>query len=115
MYRGGTEGDRTQDGTYAPCACSWPAIDFDRRQPVSWSEPRESNTLAWANGGAECAPRNRGSHAVRRAGYELDDTSVYASYADVFQPQSSYATSSAPQAEIGDTTSGHQGEWFDGP
>ena len=123
MYRGGTVKETaTQYGTYA-------TLRLRLAEPlmlivgsrVSWYENRrQSNNLAWGEWAVQDARTRETGEVTPFAAliYDLDEhLSVYASYADIFQPQSSYATvdGAALKPKIGDNYElGIKGEWFDG-
>ncbi|MGH8410060.1 MAG: TonB-dependent siderophore receptor, partial [Pseudomonas sp.] len=123
MYRGGTVKETaTQYGTYA-------TLRLRLAEPlmvvlgsrVSWFENRrQSNNLAWGEWALQDARTKETGEVTPFAAviYDLDDNlSVYASYADIFQPQSSNATvtGAALKPKIGENYElGIKGEWFEG-
>lgn len=123
MYRGGTVKETaTQYGTYA-------TLRLRLAEPlllvvgsrVSWFENRrQSNNLAWGEWSVQDARTKETGEVTPFAAliYDLNDNlSIYTSYADIFQPQSSYATVSgaALKPKIGENYElGIKGEWFDG-
>jgi outer membrane receptor for ferric coprogen and ferric-rhodotorulic acid len=123
MYRGGTVKETaTQYGTYATLRLrlAEPLL-FIVGSRVSWYENRrQSNNLAWGEWAVQDARTRETGEVTPFAAliYDLDEhLSVYASYADIFQPQSSYATvdGAALKPQIGDNYElGIKGEWFDG-
>ncbi|WP_455911300.1 TonB-dependent siderophore receptor [Pseudomonas putida] len=123
MYRGGTVKETaTQYGTYATLRLrlAEPLL-FIVGSRVSWYENRrQSNNLAWGEWAVQDARTRETGEVTPFAAliYDLDEhLSVYASYADIFQPQSSYATvdGAALKPQIGDNYElGIKGEWFEG-
>ncbi|MGU9828502.1 TonB-dependent siderophore receptor [Pseudomonas sp. LF242] len=123
MYRGGTVKETaTQYGTYATLRLrlAEPLL-FIVGSRVSWYENRrQSNNLAWGEWAVQDARTRETGEVTPFAAliYDLDENlSVYASYADIFQPQSSYATidGAALKPQIGDNYElGIKGEWFEG-
>ncbi|WP_404487528.1 TonB-dependent siderophore receptor [Pseudomonas sp. HT11] len=123
MYRGGTVKETaTQYGTYATLRLrlAEPLL-FIVGSRVSWYENRrQSNNLAWGEWAVQNARTRETGEVTPFAAliYDLDEhLSVYASYADIFQPQSSYATvdGAALKPQIGDNYElGIKGEWFEG-
>lgn len=123
MYRGGTVKETaTQYGTYATLRLrlAEPLL-FIVGSRVSWYENRrQSNNLAWGEWAVQDARTRETGEVTPFAAliYDLDENlSVYASYADIFQPQSSYATvdGAALKPQIGDNYElGIKGEWFQG-
>lgn len=123
MYRGGTVNETaTQYGAYA-------TLRLRLAEPlmlvvgsrVSWYENRrQSLNLAWDEWADQDARTKETGVVTPFAAliYDLNDNlSVYASYADIFQPQSSYATvsGSALKPKMGENYElGIKGEWFDG-
>ena len=123
MYRGGTVKETaTQYGTYATLRLRLAEpLMFIVGSRVSWYENRrQSNNLAWGEWAVQDARTKETGEVTPFAAliYDLDEhLSVYASYADIFQPQSSYATvdGAALKPKIGDNYElGIKGEWFDG-
>ena len=123
MYRGGTVKETaTQYGTYATLRLrlAEPLL-FIVGSRVSWYENRrQSNNLAWGEWAVQDARTRETGEVTPFAAliYDLDENlSVYASYADIFQPQSSYATvdGAALKPQIGENYElGIKGEWFEG-
>ncbi|CAH0290725.1 TonB-dependent siderophore receptor [Pseudomonas sp. PA-7-1E] len=123
MYRGGTVKETaTQYGTYATLRLRLAEpLMFIVGSRVSWYENRrQSNTLGWGEWSVQDARTKESGEVTPFAAliYDLDEhLSLYASYADIFQPQSSYATAdgAALKPKMGDNYElGIKGEWFDG-
>jgi outer membrane receptor for ferric coprogen and ferric-rhodotorulic acid len=123
MYRGGTVKETaTQYGTYATLRLRLAEpLMFIVGSRVSWYQNRrQSNNLAWGEWAVQDARTKETGEVTPFAAliYDLDEhLSVYASYADIFQPQSSYATvdGAALKPLIGENYElGIKGEWFDG-
>jgi len=123
MYRGGTVKETaTQYGAYTTLRLRLAEpLMFIVGSRVSWYENRrQSNNLAWGEWALQDARTRETGEVTPFAAliYDLNEhLSVYASYADIFQPQSSYATldGAALKPKIGDNYElGIKGEWFDG-
>jgi len=123
MYRGGTVKETaTQYGAYTTLRLRLAEpLMFIVGSRVSWYENRrQSNNLAWSEWALQDARTRETGEVTPFAAliYDLNEhLSVYASYADIFQPQSSYATldGAALKPKIGDNYElGIKGEWFDG-
>ncbi|MBI6635568.1 TonB-dependent siderophore receptor [Pseudomonas paralactis] len=123
MYRGGTVKETaTQYGAYATLRLRLAEpLMLVLGSRVSWYENRrESLNLAWGEWADQDARTKETGVVTPFAAliYDLNDNlSVYASYADIFQPQSSYATvsGSALKPKMGENYElGIKGEWFDG-
>ena len=123
MYRGGTVNETaTQYGAYATLRLRLAEpLMLVLGSRVSWYENRrESLNLAWGEWADQDARTKETGVVTPFAAliYDLNDNlSVYASYADIFQPQSSYATvsGSALKPKMGENYElGIKGEWFDG-
>ena len=123
MYRGGTVKETaTQYGAYATLRLRLAEpLMLVLGSRVSWYENRrESLNLAWGEWTDQDARTKETGVVTPFAAliYDLNDNlSVYTSYADIFQPQSSYATvsGSALKPKMGENYElGIKGEWFDG-
>ncbi|MFO2466442.1 TonB-dependent receptor [Pseudomonas sp. 15FMM2] len=123
MYRGGTAKETaTQYGTYATLRLRLAEpLMLILGSRVSWYDNRrQSHNLAWGEWSDQDARTKETGVVTPFAAliYDLNENlSVYTSYADIFQPQSSYATTSgaALKPKIGDNYElGIKGEWFDG-
>ena len=123
MYRGGTVKETaTQYGAYTTLRLRLAEpLMFIVGSRVSWYENRrQSNNLAWGEWALQDARTRETGEVTPFAAliYDLNEhLSVYASYANIFQPQSSYATldGAALKPKIGDNYElGIKGEWFDG-
>ncbi|MEG8234702.1 TonB-dependent siderophore receptor [Pseudomonas orientalis] len=123
MYRGGTVKETaTQYGTYATLRLRLAEpLMFIVGSRVSWYDNRrQSNNLGWGEWSVQDAHTKESGEVTPFAAliYDLNEhLSVYASYADIFQPQSAYATAdgAALKPKIGNNYElGIKGEWFDG-
>ena len=123
MYRGSTiKETATQYGTYATLRLRLAEpLMFIVGSRVSWYENRrQSYSLGWGEWSLQDARSKETGEVTPFAAliYDLNEhLSVYASYADIFQPQSAYATADgAPlKPKVGDNYElGIKGDWFDG-
>jgi len=123
MYRGSTiKETATQYGAYATLRLRLAEpLMFIAGSRVSWYDNRrQSYSLGWGEWSLQDARSRETGEVTPFAAliYDLNEhLSVYASYADIFQPQSAYATAdgAALKPKIGDNYElGIKGEWFDG-
>lgn len=123
MYRGSTiKETATQYGAYATLRLRLAEpLMFIVGSRVSWYDNRrQSYSLGWGEWSLQDARSRETGEVTPFAAliYDLNEhLSVYASYADIFQPQSAYATAdgAALKPKIGDNYElGIKGEWFDG-